>query len=251
MMSELIDMRKALKAQMKVLARMIAEAPPVAPPVAGDAPVAVAVVPKPTKGSAHTAFTKQLMSIHLPKGAPRSAEFQEFLEARVASAAAGELLYVKGMEKVSRGKRAIGDKMTPEEAKVGAHIAFVGFYRSKHPEEWQAYEAQWKAQHAGVVETDIVPEPVAMAAPVPVAVAMAMAAPVPMPMHVSSSIAELIANYGSEGESAASSSAPKRRGRKALKDMTPEELAAHNVKVAVMRAKKAAAAAGGGGGSSV
>jgi len=219
----------------------------------------VAVVGKrPTKGSAHTAFTSLISSLHYPKGGDKSAEFQEFLENRLASAAAGDLLHLNSKSTtITSGKHALGDKRTLKEAKAGAGLAFVSYYQKKHPEEWRAFEAQWKAHRAGVVETDIVPEPVAMAAPVPVAVAMAAPVPVPvavpMPMHVSSSIAELIANYGSEGESSASSSAPKRRGRKALKDMTPEELAAHNVKVAVIREKKAAAAAaaGCGGGSSV
>ena len=238
MMSELLEVRKALKAQMKVIDRMmkvavaepkpmtaadavveaVAEAmasmasPEASPEVAVAVGVAVAkpepAKPKSKPMTAHTAFTKHLLATDYKT----SPEYLAFLEKRMASAAAGEILYEKRHQKVVSGKRAVGDKMSPEEAKVGAHIPFIGHYRSIHPEEYQAFEAKWNA--APVADTDIVPVaaavpvPVAVAAPVPVAVAapvavaVPVAAPVPVavaaPVAVPSAIAELIENYGPE-----------------------------------------------------
>jgi len=186
MMSQLLEVRKALKAQMKVIDRMMDAAESkheneaMAEPVAVTEAVAVAVAmaepkavamaeptkPKSKPMTAHTAFTKHLMATDYKT----SPEYIEFLEKRMASAAAGEILYEKRHQKVVSGKRAVGDKMSPEEAKVGAHIPFVGHYRSLHPEEYQAFEAKWNA------------EPVAVAEPKP----------------VPSAISELIENYGSE-----------------------------------------------------
>jgi hypothetical protein len=101
------------------------------------------------------------------------------------------------------------------ESKLGAHLKWLSQYKASHEQEWLAYQAAWKLEH-------------------PKGAAVAEAEP-----------AEAEDDTASVASSATSTAAPaaaaKRRGPKKLAEMTPEERAAHDSKVAARKAKKAAA----------
>jgi hypothetical protein len=96
------------------------------------------------KSTAHGAFTKFVMERYPID----SAEQKEFLERRIVDAAAGKIVYTADHSKVSRsGKRAVGDIMSVEEAKVGPHLAFVSEWKKEHQAEWLSFKAEWEKQH--------------------------------------------------------------------------------------------------------
>jgi len=102
------------------------------------------------------------------------------------------------------------------ESKLGAHLKWLSQYKASHEAEWLAYQAAWKLEH-------------------PKGAAVAEAA----------EPAEAEDDTASVASSAASTAAPaaaaKRRGPKKLTEMTIEERAAHDSKVAERKAKKTAA----------
>jgi len=75
----------------------------------------------------YDAWTKEVIAMHCPSENDRSEEFVGFLASRVADAEAGKILYNAKQANVKKGKRAVGDKMTAQEALVGAHIPFASF----------------------------------------------------------------------------------------------------------------------------
>ena len=195
----------------------------------GSGSAIVAIAPK-TKGKAkeakakranaghstlHRAWTKHVVHLHGPgKDAmhPKdgSADYQSFMAARIAAAQAGELLYKdKTQARVKSGEKKIGDPMDEAEARIGAHIPFVGYWKDQHPEEHVAFKLEWEAANP------------------------------------KGSRAASVADDGSVAGSAAESDGtqPKKRGAKKHADMTPEELAADKAKRAAAKAAKLAAKA--------
>lgn len=193
----------------------------------GSGSAIVAIAPK-TKGKAkepkakranaghstlHGAWTKHVLHLHGPgKDAmhPKdgSADYQSFMAARIAAAQAGELLYKdKTQARVKSGEKKIGDPMDEAEARVGAHIPFVGHWKTIHPEEHAAFKLEWEAANP------------------------------------KGSRAASVADDSSEAGPAAESDGtqPKKRGAKKYADMAPEELAAAKAKRAAAKALKSAA----------
>jgi hypothetical protein len=102
------------------------------------------------------------------------------------------------------------------ESKLGAHLKWLSQYKASHEEEWLAYHAAWKLEH-------------------------------PKGAAVAAEAAETVEHddTASVASSATSTAAPaagaKRRGPKKLTEMTTEERAAHDSKVAERKAKKTTA----------
>ena len=104
----------------------------------------------------YDAWTKEVIAMHCPSENDRSEEFVGFLASRVADAEAGKILYNAKQANVKNGKRAVGDKMTAQEALVGAHIPFASFWRKEHPEQYSAFKAEWELTNS----TPVAMEPV-------------------------------------------------------------------------------------------
>ena len=158
----------------------------------------------------HGAWTKHVLQLHGPGAKalhPKdgSADYQAFMAARIASAKAGELLYKdKSQARVKSGEKKIGDAMDEAEAKVGAHIPFVGYWKAIHPEEHAAFKLEWEAANP------------------------------------KGSRAASVADDSSEAGSAAESDGqPKKRGAKKMADMTEEERTAARAKRAANKLAKA------------
>lgn len=98
----------------------------------------------------YDAWTKEVTAMHCPSENDRSEEFIAFLSSRVADAEAGKILYNAKQSNVKKGKRAVGDKMTAQEALVGAHIPFASFWRKEHPEQYSAFKAEWELTNSPV-----------------------------------------------------------------------------------------------------
>jgi len=154
----------------------------------------------------HGAWSKHVIAAHCPKDGVKSEEFNAFLAKRVASAEAGEMVYTAGQGKVKSGKKAVGDRMDAEDAKGGAHTAFVAFWKTEHPELHSAFKAEWDIAN-------------------------------PKDSRASS-VAEPEEEEAEEAEEAEVKPAPKKRGPKKLADMTAEERAAHDAKKATKKAAK-------------
>jgi len=155
------------------------------------------------KGQAtlHGAWTKHVMALHDTK----SAEYALYLEDRLAQARAGKLLYNETYTLVKRGKKSAGDPMTEDDAKRGAHIAFVSHWKSAHPDEHAAFKSKWETEN-------------------------------PKAERVASSKSS--AASVSDEESDGTAKQPKKRGAKKYADMTPEELAAAKAKRAAKKDAK-------------
>jgi hypothetical protein len=151
----------------------------------------------------HGAWTTHVLKEH----STESAEFKDFLAARIASAKAGELLYNEGHAKVKKGKKAVGDAMDEKEAAVGAHTVWVSQWRKDHPEAFEEFKSAWETAN-------------------------------PKESRVASAKASQASSDAEEG-----APAPKKRGAKKYADMTPEELAAAKAKRAAKKAEKDASKA--------
>ena len=152
----------------------------------------------------HGAWTTHVLKEH----STESAEFKEFLAARIASAKAGELLYNEGHAKVKKGKKSVGDAMDEKEAAVGAHTVWVAHWRKEHPEAFEEFKSTWETANPK-----------------------------------ESRVASAKASQASSSDAEEGAPAPKKRGAKKMADMTPEELAAAKAKRAANKALKAAAKA--------
>ena len=108
-------------------------------------PIAKAKKPRANTGqsTAHGDYTKELLSRYPTE----SAEQKESFERRMVDAAAGKIVYTADQAKVKSGKRAVGDIMSVEEAKLGAHLAFVSEWKKHHQAEWLSFKAEWEKQH--------------------------------------------------------------------------------------------------------
>jgi len=104
----------------------------------------------------YDAWTKEVIAMHCPSENDRSEEFVGFLASRVADAEAGKILYNAKQANVKKGKRAVGDKMTAQEALVGAHIPFASFWRKEHPEQYSAFKAEWELTNSSPVTMESV-----------------------------------------------------------------------------------------------
>ena len=107
---------------------------------------------------------------------------------------------------LEENKEAVEAFKNAQESKLGAHLKWISANKGKDSAEYKAFAEAF----------------------VPVAAPEAVAAP------------EEAESVVSAAPSAASAEAPKRRGPKKLTDMTPEEKAAHDAKVAERKAKKEA-----------
>ena len=130
------------------------------------------------------------------------AEYDAFVESRKQDAVAGKL--------TRSGKNVKGQVMTEKDALIGIHVAFVSFYKKTHADLFAAFESTWTASH---------------------------------PKSATASVAQSEASsVAPESEAEEVKVAPKKRGPKKLVDMTPDEKAAHDAKVAERKAKKTASA---------
>jgi hypothetical protein len=108
---------------------------------------------------------------------------------------------------LEENKEAVEAFKATQESKLGAHLKWISANKGKDSAEYKAFAEAF----------------------VPVAAPEAAAEEV-----------ESVASAPSAASSAPSAEAPKRRGPKKLADMTPEEKAAHDAKVAERKAKKEA-----------
>ena len=109
---------------------------------------------------------------------------------------------------LEENKEAVEAFKNAQESKLGAHLKWISANKGKDSAEYKAFAAAFVPMAA----------PEAVAAPEEEAESVVSAAP----------------------SAAPSAEAPKRRGPKKLTDMTPEEKAAHDAKVAERKAKKEA-----------
>lgn len=151
------------------------------------------------QSTAHGDYTKKVLAEHNKD----SAEYKEFVAKRVAAAEAGKLAYTADQGKVKSGKKQVGDLMDAKEARSGAHIAFVGFWKASQQEEWLAFKADWETTHPKSSRA--------------------------------SSVADDASTAGSETKPG------KKRGAKKDAECTPEELAERKAKRAAKKAEKNAA----------
>jgi len=159
----------------------------------------------------HGAWTTHVMKEH----STEATEYKEFLDALIASAKRGELLYTEGQAKVKKGKKQVGDVMDETEAVVGVHTKFVSYWKAQHADEHATFKAEWEAAN-------------------------------PKDARVASSKASQASSSDNEGEDGeAAPKQTKKRGAKKHVDMTPEELAADKAKRAAKKAEKAAIKASG------
>lgn len=154
------------------------------------------------------AWTKHVLSAH----STESAEYKEFLAARVASAKAGELVYNEGHAKVQKGKKSVGDAMDEKEAVVGLHTVWVSHWRKQHAAEFEEFKSSWEAAN-------------------------------PKESRTASSKSSVV--DGEESDSASAAKQPKKRGAKKDSERSPEDLAAVKAKRAAKKAEKAAAKTAG------
>jgi len=99
----------------------------------------------------HGDFTKKILEDH-------KAEKDAFIAARVAKAAAGELLYEANDSAVKKGKHQVGDAYSEDDAKKGAHLNFIAVYKSQHMDEYKAFETSWREAHPKENDTEAVVE---------------------------------------------------------------------------------------------
>ena len=92
------------------------------------------------RSTANSDFTKKIYSEHKP-------EMDAFIAARVAKAAAGELLYTAEQPSVKSGAHSAGDAYTEKEAAKGAQMIFASFYKSQHEDEWKTFQTAWNIAH--------------------------------------------------------------------------------------------------------
>ena len=153
----LLSLREALEVTSVALDKALtAKAEEVETVADARAPPTVKAEKKPRtnkgKSTAHGDYTKFVMQRYPME----SAEQKEFLDRRIVDAAAGKIVYTADHCKVNSGKRAVGDLMSVEEAKVGAHLAFVSERKKQHQAEWLSFEAQWNEHHPKVSRTSSV-----------------------------------------------------------------------------------------------
>ena len=151
----------------------------------------------------HGAWSKHVIAAHCPKDGVKSEEFNTFMAKRLAAAEAGEMVYTAGQGKVKSGKKAVGDRMDAEDAKGGAHTAFVAFWKTEHPELHTAFKAEWDIANPKDSRASSVAEP-----------------------------------EEDEDSEEVEAKPAKKRGAKKYADMTPEELAAAKAKRASKKASK-------------
>ena len=156
----------------------------------------------------HGAWTKHVMALHDTK----SAEYARYLEDRLAQARAGKLIYNETYTLVKDGKKSAGDPMTEDDAKRGAHIAFVSHWRKEHAAEFEEFKSSWEAAN-------------------------------PKESRAASSKSSVV--DGEESDSASAAKQPKKRGAKKDSERSPEDLAAVKAKRAAKKAEKAAAKTAG------
>ena len=154
------------------------------------------------------AWTAHVLKEH----STESAEYKEFLAARVASAKAGELVYNEGHAKVKKGKKSAGDAMDEKEAVVGLHTVWVSHWRKEHAAEFEEFKSSWEAAN-------------------------------PKESRTASSKSSVV--DGEESDSASAAKQPKKRGAKKDSERSPEDLAAVKAKRAAKKAEKAAAKTAG------
>lgn len=144
----LLSLREALEVTSVALDKALtAKAEGVETVADAPAPPTVKAEKKPRtnkgKSTAHGDYTKFVMQRYPME----SAEQKKFLDRRIVDAAAGKIVYTADHCKVKSGKRAVGDLMSVEEAKVGPHLAFVSERKKQQQAEWLSFEAQWNEHH--------------------------------------------------------------------------------------------------------
>jgi hypothetical protein len=158
----------------------------------------------------HGDWTKHVLKLH----STESPEYRAWLAARIAAAKAGQLFYNKSHAKVKNHKKQVGDVMDEKEAAAGAHLPWVGYWRTEHPDEFEQFKTAWEAAN-------------------------------PKESRVASSKTSQASSSDAEAEEGGGGDVvkPKKRGAKKYADMTPEELVAAKAKRAAAKASKAASKA--------
>lgn len=121
-----------------------------------------------------------------------------------------ELDIVKAEAAAARKAAKEAGEDAPPETK-GAHLHWCSTYKEEHKDEWEAFKAEWEVAHPKGSK------------------------PASAAVSSSASVAE-----DSDGETSASTAAPKKRGIKKDSECTPEELAERKAKRAATKAAKAA-----------
>ena len=73
---------------------------------------------------------------------PSSPEYKTWLTTRIQDANDGKLLYNAKMSNVQNGKNVVGELRNIKDARRGAHVAFPGFWRDTHPEEYDEFKKE-------------------------------------------------------------------------------------------------------------
>lgn len=95
-----------------------------------------------TKKKGDSTIWAEWTSHILKEHPPSSPEYKTWLSTRILDAYNGKLRYNAKMANVQKGKNSVGDFRNIKDACRGAHVAFPGFWRDTHPEEYDEFKKE-------------------------------------------------------------------------------------------------------------